>query len=83
MQSFVEAATGNKQLEQAYQDISGAKQSSKRLHLANFFAALCEAIAMYNNFSSLDQNTRKEMLQGCRDSTQFYLNRILKEAKEG
>ncbi len=29
-----------------------------------------------------DESVRKEIIQGTRESVQFYLNRILKEAKE-
>jgi hypothetical protein len=47
-----------------------------------FISALTEAIAIFNDFSSMDAEIKKEMLQGCRDSTQFYLNRIIKESKE-
>jgi len=43
---------------------------------------LLEAVAIFNDFSEVDDAIKKEMLQGCRDSAQFYLNRILKESKE-
>ena len=61
--------------------LSIAKQRPKILTFS-FISALLEAIAIFNDFSSVDAAIRKEMLQGCRDSTQFYLNRILKESKE-
>lgn len=59
-----------------------AKHKSKQQSLVNFFAALSEAVGVFNDFSQLDTATQKEMLQSCRDSVQFYLNRILKVAKE-
>ena len=65
-----------------YAALSETKQKTKNLELVNFFAALVEAAAIFNDFSALEPAVKKEMLQSCRDSTQFYLNRILKEAKE-
>ena len=65
-----------------YEKLASAKQKTKNLDLVVFISALLEAVAIFNDFSSVDVEIRKEMLQGCRDSTQFYLNRILKESKE-
>lgn len=69
-------------LADVYEKLTLAKQKTKNLDLLVFISALLEAIAIFNDFSSVDTEIKKEMLQGCRDSTQFYLNRILKESKE-
>lgn len=65
-----------------YESLSTLKQRTKNTQVINFLAALLESLAAFNDFSSLDASIKKEMLQGCQESVQFYLNRILKEAKE-
>ena len=59
-----------------------AKSKSKKYEISVFISALMEAIPIFTDFSSVDSKIKKELLQGCRESTQFYLNRILKESKE-
>lgn len=63
-----------------YSSLSGIKASSKNLQLQNFLAALLEAMNVFSQVS--DESLKKELIQGTRESVQFYLNRILKEAKE-
>lgn len=63
-----------------YSSLSGIKASSKNLQLQNFLAALLEAMNAFSQVS--DESLKKELIQGTRESVQFYLNRILKEAKE-
>ena len=79
---FSNVAKEGGNIEDVYEKLNIAKQKTKKLDLLLFLTALIEAIAIFNDFSSLEIQIKKEMLQGCRESTQFYLNRILKEAKE-
>lgn len=75
-------AKESESLSNVYEKLTLAKQKTKKLEILVFISALLEAIAIFNDFSAVDASLKKEMLQGCRDSTQFYLNRILKESKE-
>lgn len=69
-------------LSNVYDMLTLTKQKTKNVDILIFLSALLEAIALFNDFSSLDQEIKKEMIQSCKDSTQFYLNRLLKESKE-
>jgi len=79
---FSHVANETEDLAAVFDKLAIAKQKTKKLDNLVFISALTEAIAIFNDFSSLDAGIKKEMLQGCRDSTQFYLNRIIKESKE-